>query len=180
MLRRHTYLIVVILLAVTVLPFLMGEGGIIDVSKLSTYDKNGWWTIITGSFMHGTYSHLIGNLPLLMLGAVLVWNLYKKYFWLVVSGGILAPSFVSYSIGMNSVGISGLVFALLWFLIFRGLMSRDRLRFFVAIGLLVMYGYTLKGVIPPKVPSNINWIAHLAGLGVGFCSSFIMRMGEKR
>jgi membrane associated rhomboid family serine protease len=75
-----------------------------------------------------------------------------------------------------SLGISGLVYTVIWFPICRGLMSKDKHRFYAAIGMLLFYGSSLKGAFPLGELSKIAWQAHAAGMIVGFTLALWTRL----
>lgn len=151
----------------------------IDTASLLTSKSNGWWTIITGAFLHGSPGHFAGNSVGLMVGVTLLLNFYSRSYWKVIIIGLLAPSIVMYSTGLRSLGISGLVFAIAWFIMFRGLLSMDRKRYYAAIVMLLFYGSTLKSVF--HIPfSGVAFQAHMTGLLVGLFLAIYTRLQLSR
>ena len=134
--------------------------------------KNGWWSILTGGFLHGNLPHLIGNTKGLLLSVPLVLYLYKNNFTSIMILGILIPATVVYCLGFNTVGISGLVYALIWFLIFSGIGSEDKIKFLVSMALIIFYGSTLTG-ITQYAGRGISYHGHLSGFAVGLICSII-------
>jgi len=126
----------------------------------------GIFSIFTGVMLHGDLMHLIGNTVPLLIALPVIARYYKEDFWDILILGTIIPGAIMYTIGINSVGISGLVFAAVWFIIGAGLGSADRTKFLLSIGFLLFYGYTIKGATELAGP-GIGYQAHLAGLAVG-------------
>lgn len=119
---------------------------------------------------------MTGNLAAMLVGTTVVAAFYKRMYWPVIVLGILAPSILAYIGGVPTLGISGLAYAFIWFIIFRGFMSRDYVRMGIAIGMCLIYGGTLRGAAPMGNLSNIAWDGHLAGLCVGLLCSVYSRL----
>lgn len=157
------------------IPFVLQQHNIINTSSLLISKDNGWWSIITGSFLHGGVYHFSGNITGLIVGVALLLNMYPKDYWKTIIFGILVPSSIMYFLGGKSLGISGLVFTIVWFVIFRGLLSKDIVRFVVSIILIIFYGYTVKTVF--FIPfSGIAYQSHLTGLLLGLMIAFYSKI----
>tara|TARA_R110000822_G_scaffold242061_1_gene371274 strand:- start:1552 stop:2094 length:543 start_codon:yes stop_codon:yes gene_type:complete len=168
MIRHHNYLNILVWCTLVIIPFLLQDVGVISTNDWSTQPANGLISILTGSFMHGSYAHMVGNLSGIIIGVSILYNFYYKHYGTVILLGVFVPSMISYFFtGIPTVGISGLVYTLIWFIIVRGLISRDKTRLFLAIGVAVIYGSSLKGAIPQGFGSNIAWQCHLAGVMTG-------------
>jgi membrane associated rhomboid family serine protease len=112
----------------------------------------------------------MGNISLLVLSLPLLFSLYPKSKYIVLSLGTIIPSIFCYLIGKDIIGISGLVFTVIWFLILSGLQNQDNLKFLVAVLLSAFLGNTLIS-ITPSAGFNIAWESHLVGFLVGFVLS---------
>lgn len=167
MLDRSIFYKTFILLFIIWICFFLQKLEIIDSIKFSSYHKNNWYSIFTGVFLHANTSHIVGNVKGLILALPLLFYFYKKYSIEIIFSGLFFPSFLSYAIGMNIIGSSGLVFTLIWFLIFAGIGSKDKERFFTSIVLILFYSYSLMGVTP-DAGYNIAWQTHLFGFIIGF------------
>jgi len=137
------------------------------------------WRLATGMFLHGGYSHLIGNclaIYVLGLASERAWGRMRSLFIYFISG--LGASFVSaFMQPKAAVGASGAIFGLLgaaivFFYRYRGsYQMRDRR---IGAALLGWGAYQLfMGVITPYVD---NW-AHFGGLGAGIVLGFTLRAG---
>jgi len=176
MIRKHNYLNIVFWIFILVIPFLLQTVGVINTTDWMIDQSNGLISIITGSFLHGNFKHLVGNLTGILLGVSLLYNLYRKHYWKVITLGVIIPSGLMYLLGLPCVGISGLVYALIWYIITRGLMSIDRTRFLIAITVLLFYGGSLAGAIPLDAFSRIAWQCHLAGVLTGLGLALYQRL----
>lgn len=143
--------------------FMLQKTGVINTENFVTSKNNGWWSILTGPFLHGGFSHFSGNIVGLVVGSSLLLNLYKKMYWRVMLLGLIIPPTIMYLLGGNSLGISGLVFATLWFVAIRGVLSLNWLRFLIGIVIILFYGSSLKSAFP-IASYGIAWQAHFAGL----------------
>lgn len=135
---------------------------VFDTSAFSTSQKNGVFSIITGVFLHANFSHLVSNTSSLLITLSLLLRFYKKDSFSLIALGLFLPSVFVYILGQNVVGISGLVYALLWFLIFAGLSAKDSFKFLLSIVLAMFYAGSLIG-ITPMAGYGISWQAHLGG-----------------
>jgi len=134
------------------------------------------WRLFTGMFLHGGFSHLIGNcmvLYLLGMASERAWGRMRALFIYFTSG--LAASFLSaFMQPKPAVGASGAIFGLLgaaivFFYRYRGsIPARDRR---IGVWLLAWGAYQLvMGVLTPYVD---NW-AHFGGLGTGIVLGFLL------
>jgi membrane associated rhomboid family serine protease len=132
-------------------------------------DLEGLRGIVLSPFLHGDIGHLYNNsLPLLILLAAI------SYFYLEVSRpvvfyGILLSGAITWLIGRGNyhIGASGLIYVLVSFIFFKGLITKYyRL---VALSLFVIFLYgSMAWYIFPDVDNAISWEGHLAGLITGF------------
>lgn len=134
----------------------------IDTKPFCTSVNNPVYTILTGSLLHGNLSHLVGNTISLFISVPLVLYLYKKDFWNITVLGLLGSGGISYMFPDYTLGISGLVFAYMFYIIFRGLGSKDKSRFFIAIILLLINGGLIYSMTP-LARFGIAWWSHLGG-----------------
>jgi len=163
--RRTDFLQIITFLLFIWGVFFLEVYGVINPSNYSVSRDNSIFSIFTGVFLHGNYGHIVSNTKTLLFTLPLLFWLYPKSKYLIISLGIYLPSAFCYYIGLNIIGISGLVFATLWYLILKGIASRNQLKFVVGMVLAIMYSYTLIGITPAAGPT-IAWQAHLAGFMV--------------
>ena len=120
--------------------------------------------ILAMPFLHGSLTHLLGNtIPLTVLLLLLTGSRadsIRTVVSLIVLSGLLLWAFGR---GAVHVGASGLIYALIAFLIVSGLMERRPVP--LAISLLVgfFYGGTLFWGILPFHGEHVSWDGHLLG-----------------
>lgn len=161
------YLNLVFWCTVLILPFLLQEVGAIDTDAWKVHTPNGLISVFTGVFLHANWTHLMGNFTSIILGTSVLLNFQRKMYWPVIFLGLFIPPMFAFFSGEPTVGISGLSFTLIWYVIFRGLMSRDPIRFALGIVFILFYGLTAKAATP-EVPAGISWVTHLGGFLVAF------------
>lgn len=168
MIKKYNYINILAWTVIVACPFLLQQADLIVTNDWKISPDNGLISILTGTFLHSSFSHMTNNLVGILLGVSLLYNMYHNMYLKVIALGIVLPSTVMYLLGLNSVGISGLVYTLVWFVIIRGLMSKHYVKYFSSALLLIFYGSSLRSVVPSNEPfSLIAWQAHLVGVVVG-------------
>ena len=123
--------------------------------------------IFFSPFLHSSFSHLWSNtLPLL----IQIWLLFYFY------RNIAFPAFIylwllsgvfTWILGRSSyhIGASGLVFALLFYLFFSGILRRYTPLIAVSLVVAFIYGSTIWSMLPiaELVDVSISWEGHLSG-----------------
>jgi len=145
---------------------------------------NGLTGILFCPFLHGNLAHIISNtLPMLILTTVLFW-FYKNVavrvlFFSTIIGGSLVWIFARSTRVINGmeahtshIGASGVVFALVGFLIASGIFRRKIKALLIAIVIFFLYGGVVWGVLPTD--PNISWEGHLFGFltGIGLAYTY--------
>lgn len=136
--------------------------------------------IILSPFIHGSFSHIIANsIPLFVLIVVLTAT-YRRLavrviLWSVILGGSLVWSFAR---GGTVIGASGLIFALMGFLISNVIFRKDIKSFAIALLIFIIYGGCLMGIFPND--SHISWEGHLFGLISGVYLAYAYRKEPSR
>ncbi len=124
--------------------------------------------IATAPFLHVEWGHLISNsLPLLLLGGATAY-FYPKRALVVFIAGIFIPGIGVWLIGQrpsHHLGVSGVVFALNFFLMLSGIFRRDRQSLTVALSVIILYGGAIWGIFPGQ--PGVSWEYHLFGALVG-------------
>jgi len=128
--------------------------------------------IITGPLVHGDFFHLVSNtFPLVILG-VGIFYFYHRIALEVIILIYLMTGFWVWVVAREAyhIGASGIVYGLLSFLFFSGLLRRDSKTLAVSLILLFVYGGNMiYGVFP--VIKGISWESHLmGGLSGLFCA----------
>ena len=125
---------------------------------------NGLDGIVFSPFLHGSWSHLIGNtVPFLVLGGLIALSGLARVATVTGLVALIGGAGVWLTASENSVhiGASGVVFGYAGYLVARGLFTRSLLH--LAVGALVaaVWGTTLlSGLVPHD---GISWQGHLFG-----------------
>lgn len=127
--------------------------------------------IVTTPFLHGDFEHLVSNtLPILILGFAILsafpkfafrvfgWIFFLTGFWVWVAA---RPSY--------HIGASGIIYGMISFLFFMGLIRRDARSIALALLVTFLYGSFIWGIFP--IEQGISWESHLLGGIAGiFCA----------
>ena len=146
MIKSYNYLNLSIWLVLIICPFLLQEIGVIVTSEWSTSPSNGLISILTGTFLHGSYSHMVGNLTGIIISSTIIYNFYHKDYFSIVVLGIFLPSAFAYFFTPHYT------------------ISKDRTRLFLGIAMAIFFGTSIKGAIPQGFGSQIAWYCHLMGI----------------
>ncbi len=123
--------------------------------------------VLTAPFSHADLGHLLGNslwfLPLSWLVLLKSWHDY-----LAVWVGVYVMAIPVWLFSSNgNHGLSGVVFALVGYLIVIGFLERRPLPLLLSLFSLVSYGGFLPGLLPFFTPAGVSWIGHLSGFAGG-------------
>ncbi len=131
--------------------------------------------IFTAPFLHGSWEHLLSNLPPLFFLAAGLKLFYDKIFWPVLLSGWFATGLWTFLMARSSLhlGASGLVYALAFFLFFSGVFRRDVRSLSLALVVAMFYGSMVWGVFPAQ--PGISWESHLFGALAGLLMAFYYR-----
>jgi membrane associated rhomboid family serine protease len=129
--------------------------------------------IITAPFMHANAGHLAANLPPFLILGALVLRLGARHFLMV---GILIAVAVGLLVWMLArrgahVGMSGVIFGFLGYLLALAYFTRSSRDLLVAAGVLLLYGGLLAGVRPAR--QGTSWESHFFGLLAGVALAWL-------
>jgi len=138
--------------------------------------------ILFSPLLHGGLGHYFSNLlPMIVLSGllfanpnyipwrslVLIWLMSGFGTWLI--GGT----------GTNHIGVSGVIFGLVTFLITAAILLRSWRSAIISVVVFFMYGSVLSGALPPLLNSSmedhISWEAHLSGAIGGIIAAWQIR-----
>lgn len=152
-----------------------------DFSDLGIYPGviKGLRGVFFSPLLHSSFSHLWSNTLPLLIQIWLLFYFYRNiafptfiYLWLL--SGI-----ITWIIGRSSyhIGASGLVFALLFFLFFSGVLRRYIPLIAVSLVVAFIYGSTIWSIFPiaELVDVTISWEGHLSGAISGLIIAIIFR-----
>lgn len=154
-----------------------------EMSALGIYPRHfdGLPGVALSWLAHGNAEHLYNNsLPLLVLLPALAY-FYRKFAGKVLWYGILFSGLITWIIGRESyhIGASGLVYVLVSFIFFKGVMTKYyRL---VAVSLLSVFLYgSMVWYIFPGIEDGVSWEGHLGGLVTGFAMAIWYKSPDYR
>lgn len=130
-------------------------------------------------FIHSNLSHLYNNsIPLLVLLAALQY-FYPRHSFKVICYGILFSGMLTWLIGRTSyhIGASGLIYVLVGFIFFKGIITRYYRLVALSLTVIVLYGGMIWYVLP-DVDNSISWEGHLAGLISGVIFAILLKSPE--
>jgi membrane associated rhomboid family serine protease len=131
--------------------------------------------ILFAPFLHGSIEHLLMNtLSFVLLGGILVMR-GRREFWAVSVLGALGSGLGAWLIGAAGsvhIGLSGVLFAYLGFLMARGFFERSVGTILLSLAVILTFGSMVWGVLP--LTAGVSWEAHLFGLlsGIGAASRY--------
>ncbi|MCA9034699.1 MAG: rhomboid family intramembrane serine protease [Planctomycetaceae bacterium] len=128
----------------------------------------GLWGILTMPFLHGSVKHLLSNTVPLVVLLMLLFSSRPHPVRVIICLVILSGAML-WLVGRSHahVGASGLIYALMAFLITAGLLERKIVPMAISILVGVLYGGTLIWGVLPRTDSNISWEGHLLGAVAG-------------
>ena len=135
--------------------------------------------VLFSPFIHSNLSHLYNNsIPLLVLLAALQY-FYPRHSFKVICYGILFSGMLTWLIGRTSyhIGASGLIYVLVGFIFFKGIITRYFRLVALSLTVIVLYGGMIWYVLP-DVDNSISWEGHLAGLISGVIFAIIFKSPE--
>ena len=131
--------------------------------------------ILFAPLLHGGLSHLISNsVPLLLLITMML-HLYPNSALKVMPAVYLGPGIAVWLFGRASdhIGASGLVYGLVAYIFFGGLIRRDTRAIGASLLVSFLYGTLVWGVLP--IQPGISWETHLAAGLIGAALAIALR-----
>lgn len=163
--------------------FFINLGYNLELNKfgMHPHDLSQLHGIITMIFLHGDFDHLLSNsIPLLLSMGFIFVNFEKERFSVIcinviLTGGIL---FFMGQPETNHIGASGLVYALVFFIITHGFFTKNKEMLAASFVLIFLYGSLIYGLFPEFgkiIGKNISWEGHLSGAISGVLVGFLYR-----
>jgi membrane associated rhomboid family serine protease len=151
-------------------------GGWLDSFGIRPRSLDGLDGVLLAPFLHSGLAHLANNsIPFVLLG-ILTFLSGLRNFVVTTALSLLLGGFGIWLLGApNSVhiGVSGLIFGYLGYLLLRGYFDRSVGAIVVSLILLVLYGGTLWGLLP--LETGVSWTGHLFGFLGGALSAYLLR-----
>jgi membrane associated rhomboid family serine protease len=135
--------------------------------------------VVTAPLLHGSLSHIFSNSMSLVVSLTAILYLYPNSSTRVIPMIWLGSGLLAWLIGRPSMhfGASGLIYGLLAYVFFSGILRRDMRS--VAVSLLVgfLYGSMIWGVLP--IRPHMSWELHLSGGLMGVLLAYIYRKWDR-
>ena len=131
--------------------------------------------ILFSPFIHSGLTHLFHNtVPLLVL-TVALFYFYQKIAWRTLFWIVILSGLGTWLIGRPSyhIGMSGVIYALVSFLFFKGIIAKHFRLIAVSLVVVFLYGSLIWGTLP--LDEKISWEGHLSGFLIGGVLAFCFR-----
>ena len=131
--------------------------------------------IFSSVFIHSSLSHLYQNsIPLFVLSVALFY-FYKPLSWKIIFLGIVFSGILTWCIGEKGyhIGASGLIYVLMSFLLFKGLLSKHKRLIALSLVVVFIYGGMIWYIFPVK--EKMSWEGHLSGFIVGLLFALLFK-----
>jgi membrane associated rhomboid family serine protease len=132
--------------------------------------------ILVAPFLHGSMSHLLANtVPFLVLGWLIMLR-NRKHFIPVTILSALGAGVLAWLLGAPGsvhIGLSGVIFGFLGFLMLSGLYARSLGSILLSVLVTAMWGGAVFGVLPGQ--PGVSWQSHLGGFIGGIWAAKLLR-----
>jgi membrane associated rhomboid family serine protease len=155
--------------------FDVADGHGLDRFGIHPRQLSGLDGVVFAPFLHAGWWHLISNtVPFVLLGWVVLVSGLRT--WLAVTGFVLlAGGLATWLVAPPGVivGVSGVVFGWLGYLIARAFVTRRLMWIAVAVLVFSFFGSLFGGLLP-SVGSHVSWQAHLCGFVAGLLAGWLL------
>ncbi len=130
--------------------------------------------IIFAPFLHVGFGHLLLNtIPFIFLGLLILLRGQQEFIASSVIGGTVSGLGVWLFGGSNTVhlGLSGVIFAYLGFLLLRAVFERSLQSLVIAVIAGFFYGGMMWGILP--LQTGVSWLGHLFGFIGGGLAAYL-------
>jgi membrane associated rhomboid family serine protease len=135
--------------------------------------------IVTMPFLHGNLAHLLANtVPLVILLGLMVVSRPRAWSTMITLTLLSGAALWLFGRSALHIGASGLIYALMGFLIVAGVLERRLISAVVALFVGLTYGTAIIGGILPGTP-GVSFEGHLFGLLAGGAVAW-SRFGKAR
>lgn len=146
----------------------LGLGGALLAFGIQPHTLAGLLGILFAPFLHASIAHLAMNsVWFVVLGGILMLRNRRDFLAVSVYGALGSGlgAWLLGSAGSVHVGLSGVLFAYLGFLMARGIFERSLVAILLSVTITWLFGSMVWGVLPMAV--GVSWQAHLFGFGTG-------------
>ena len=131
--------------------------------------------LLFAPLVHASFEHLIANtLPVVILGTAML-HLYPRATPIVLPAIWIGPGLAVWLFARGGIhlGASGLVYGLVAYVFFAGLIRRDRRAMAASMVVAFLYGASVWGILPFQ--RGQSWETHLAAAVIGTALAFALR-----
>lgn len=165
-----TWIIPVFLLVTVWFVFFVDATFNLHLNQYGIYPRTvqGLRGIVFSPFLHGDLKHIANNsVPLLVLTAALIY-FYRAISLKILVFGVLFSGLITWVIGRSNlhIGASGLIYVLVSFIFFKGLMTKYYRLMALSFAVVLFYG-GMVWYIFPNIDNTISWEGHLGGFLTG-------------
>lgn len=141
-------------------------------------DYSQWYGVFTFPLIHGGVDHIAGNTWSIFVLLAGVRYFFPKIFGQVFWSSFLIPGMITFFIARPSfhLGASGMVYALVAFLFFSGVIRLNRYLLALSMLMVFLYGNSVWYIFP--IEEGISWEGHLSGAIVGLALAIYYRKAE--
>ena len=135
--------------------------------------------LFVAPLLHAGFGHLLANtFPLIVLGWLVMLRRTEDFFWAGAIALLASGLGIWLFGGAHSIhiGISGVIFGLLGFLLARGYYERSATAIGLAVVAFLFYGGMLWGVLP--LQAGVSWQGHLFGFAGGVLAGYWLVKGR--
>jgi membrane associated rhomboid family serine protease len=131
--------------------------------------------VLWAPLLHGGFAHLAANtLPFVVLGFLVLANGIGRFVYVTaviwVLGGLGVWLTAPY--GSVTIGMSGVIFGWLTYLLVRGFFARSGTQILLAVVVFFLWGGILLGVLPGQ--EGVSWQGHLFGALAGIFAAWLV------
>ena len=135
--------------------------------------------VVTAPLLHGGFQHLLSNTLPMFISLTAALYLYPNSSVRVIPLIWIGSGLLAWFIGRPSLhfGASGLIYGLLAYVFFSGILRRDMRSISVSLLVGFLYGSMVWGVLPIK--PHMSWEMHLSGAVIGTVLAFVYRNWDR-
>jgi membrane associated rhomboid family serine protease len=155
--------------------------GRLDALGIRPRTMSGLRGIVFAPFLHLGFAHLAANtIPFIVLGWLVMLRSTSDFFVVAVVSAAVSGLGVWLFGGPHSVhvGLSGVIFGFLGYLLARGVYERRLDAIVLALIALLLYGGALWGVLPLR--AGVSWQGHLFGFLGGWLVAFLITRPDRK
>lgn len=163
--------VIVLLWVLEIVDVLFGHR--FDVYGIQPRTLVGLRNILFAPFLHSGFLHLLANtIPFFILGWFVMLRSVEQFFYVSIVSALVSGLGVWLFGAPHTVhlGISGVIFGYMGFLLLRGYFEQSPLALLLAVLAFFLYGGMLWGVFP--VQPDVSWLGHLFGFAGGGLTAY--------